>query len=92
MLVRGAFVDARPVLALSPLWGEGPMSADQATYRGSPEFDDVRAATKAWLDSRWPLARFVCQWCGYRPIGRGRPSINTCPQCRGDYPWTEEEA
>ena len=32
--------------------------------------------------------KMVCGDCGYEPVGSGRPSINTCPQCRGDFTWT----
>lgn len=34
---------------------------------------------------------FVCQWCGYRPLGSSRPSRLTCPQCRGDFPWDTDD-
>lgn len=30
---------------------------------------------------------YVCGDCGYEPVGSGRPPINTCPQCRGDFTW-----
>lgn len=34
-----------------------------------------------------PGERWRCGDCGYEPVGTGRPSILTCPRCKGDFTW-----
>ncbi len=31
--------------------------------------------------------KWACADCGYVSAASGRPSLNTCPGCRGDFTW-----
>jgi rubrerythrin len=35
------------------------------------------------------MAEWRCRDCGYKPADKGRPAINTCPSCKGDFTWEE---
>lgn len=57
-------------------------------------------------DTDWDIAELVgegtatteeasphgrCRDCGYRPLGSSRPATNTCPSCRGDFTWEQDD-
>lgn len=65
-------------------------AAEELDRAGRPEAAHIaRSMAEEQFDSRHP-AHWYCLDCGYRAVDRGRPSVNICPRCRGDFTWTPE--
>lgn len=57
--------------------------------KGTPNYEgECQRSDDGLHMPRRRLDRWRCVDCGYTPVGAGRPPINTCPRCRGDFTWS----